>query len=59
MSPSGLRFETARPVNVGTKVCVDLAQGLAFGEIRYCLKKNNDTYSLGFLLEEYIAQPAA
>ena len=56
MSPSGMGIELGVPLNCGAKVCVNLHQGLAFGEIRFCRPKGPSTYFAGFLLEEYIGQ---
>lgn len=56
MSPSGMGIELGVELNRGAKVCVNLEQGLAFGEIRFCRSKGLGTYFAGFLLEEYIGQ---
>lgn len=56
MSPSGMGIETNVAFSRGSKVCIDLAQGLAFGEIRFCREKSSGVFFSGFLLEEYIGQ---
>jgi hypothetical protein len=56
MSRSGMRIEVPTALAEGAKVCVDLDQGLAFGEIRFCRRKAPDVYSAGFRLEEYICR---
>jgi hypothetical protein len=54
MSPSGMGMELATPMPLGSKVCVNIEQGLAFGEIRFCRQRPDGVYFVGFLLEEYI-----
>ncbi len=56
MSPSGMGIEVETLLVRGAKVCVNLKQGLAFGEIRFCRQKTPGVYLAGFLLEEYIGQ---
>jgi hypothetical protein len=56
MSPSGMGVELAKPIPRGVKVCINLEQGLAFGEIRFCRQKPDGLYFAGFLLEEYIGK---
>ena len=56
MSPSGMGIETKVPIARGSKVCVNLDQGLAFGEIRFCREKSSGVFFSGFLLEEYIGR---
>ena len=56
MSPSGMGIEVPAALPRGAKVCVNLEQGLAFGEIRFCRQKGPGLFSVGFLLEEYICQ---
>ncbi len=56
MSPSGMGIEVPLALSRGAKVCVNLDQGLAFGEIRFCRQKGPTLFSVGFLLEEYICQ---
>lgn len=56
MSPSGMGVESVQPIPRGAKVCIDLEQGLAFGEIRFCRQKSAGLYFAGFLLEEYIGK---
>jgi len=56
MSPSGMGMEVPAALSRGAKVCVNLDQGLAFGEIRFCRQKKPNLFSVGFLLEEYICQ---
>jgi hypothetical protein len=56
MSPSGMGIEVASALSRGAKVCVNLDQGLAFGEIRFCRQTRPNLFSVGFLLEEYICQ---
>ena len=56
MSPSGMGIEVPVALPRGAKVCVNLAQGLAFGEIRFCREKAGGVFFVGFFLEEYIGQ---
>lgn len=56
MSPSGMGLETRMALQRGAKVCINLEQGLAFGEIRFCRRKTQDVFFAGFLLEEYIGR---
>ena len=56
MSPSGMGLETGVPIQRGAKVCINLEQGLAFGEIRFCRQQAPGLYFAGFLLEEYIGK---
>ncbi len=56
MSPSGMGIELTKELEQGAKACIDLEQGLAFGEIRFCRPKDARFYSVGFRLEEYICQ---
>jgi hypothetical protein len=56
MSPSGMGIEMPKDLPPGAKVCINLAQGLAFGDIRFCRQTGQDLYFAGFSLEEYIGQ---
>ena len=56
MSPSGMGLELEKPIPRGAKICINLEQGLAFGEIRFSRQKPNGVHSAGFLLEEYIGK---
>jgi hypothetical protein len=56
MSPSGMGIEVATMVPSGAKVCINLEQGLAFGEIRFCRQKSPGVFLTGFALQEYIGQ---
>jgi hypothetical protein len=56
MSASGMGIEVDVSLMRGAKVCINLEQGLAFGEIRFCQAKPSGVYFAGFLLEEYIGQ---
>ncbi len=56
MSPSGMGIEVGVAIKCGAKVCINLEQGLAFGEIRFCRQKPHGVYFVGFLLEEYIGR---
>lgn len=56
MSPSGMGIEVPMPLRKGAKVCINLQQGLAFGEIRFCREKAPGRHFVGFKLEEYICQ---
>jgi hypothetical protein len=56
MSPSGMGIELSTSLRLGSKVCVNIEQGLAFGEIRFCRQKPDGVYFVGFLLEEYIGR---
>ena len=54
MSPSGLGLLLSRPVTVGEYASVDLGNGIAFGEIRYCRAQSKRTYRAGFWIEEFM-----
>jgi hypothetical protein len=56
MSASGMGIEVPVSLARGAKVCINLEQGLAFGEIRFCREKSAGVYFAGFLLEEYIGR---
>ena len=56
MSTSGMGIESAVMLPPGVKVCINLEQGLAFGEIRFCREKSSGVYVAGFALEEHIGQ---
>ena len=55
MSPAGFGIELSKALPLGTRVCVSLAEALAFGEVRFCREKAPDVFFVGFKLEEYIA----
>ena len=56
MSTSGMGIESRVMLPVGAKVCINLEQGLAFGEIRFCREKGEGVYLAGFRIEEYIGR---
>ena len=56
MSPSGMGLELEKSIQRGVKVCINLDQGLAFGEIRFSRQKTDGVHVAGFLLEEYIGK---
>ncbi len=56
MSPSGMGVEVPKSLAKGVKVCINLEQGLAFGEIRFCRQKTAGVFLIGFKLEEYLCQ---
>jgi len=55
MSQSGLGLELSSAVAVGTRVSVQFAAGIAFGEIRHCLPTEG-TYRAGMLIEEFVVR---
>jgi hypothetical protein len=59
MSPSGMGIEMTEALPPGAKVCVNLAQGLAFGDIRFCRQTGQGIYLAGFSLKEYIGQESS
>lgn len=54
MSQSGLGLIIPKEIPAGTIVSMDLAHGVAFGEIRHCKSISKYRYRAGFWLEEFI-----
>lgn len=58
MSQSGLGLELATPVAVGMRVSVQFVGGIAFGEIRHCVRTEG-TYRAGMRIEEFVVRHRA
>ncbi len=56
MSPTGMGMEALEAVEPQSKVTIDLEEGTAFGEIRFCREKSPGLFFLGFHLEKYVGK---
>jgi hypothetical protein len=51
VSRSGLRLVLDQPIGVGSAVKVEMAGMIAVGEIRYCLRKKDNSFTAGMRID--------
>ena len=54
LSSSGMKLTLSRPVEAGTPVRIDIETDLILGEIRYCIREESGSYTVGIEMDQVL-----